>query len=84
MPRTKKVSYGGCQIGKISPDKPNYPRVINVLLSFEEGLKLNMALDECLRQLNSYNRATREGKRASVVIAVKPDLGSIDIVEGKI
>lgn len=85
MPKLKKVSYGGCQISCIMPPKsPNLPKVLNILLTFEDGLKLNLALDECLRQLNLYNRATKEGKRAAVSLAVKPNMRRIDIIESKI
>lgn len=81
----KEESYGGCQVSTIGPLKnTKLPKVLNVVLSFEEGLKFNLALDECLRQLNSYNRATKEGKRAAICLAVKPQMNRIDIVEGKI
>ncbi len=84
MPKKKKASFGGCQLANISPYSRGLAKVLNLSLSFEEGLKLHLALHECLSHLNSYNRATRGGKSAAIVLAVKPHMERIDVVEGKI
>ena len=67
-PQTKKT-FGGCKFGKISP-KPPEGKTYNVIISFEEGLKLQMAVSEALRRLNSYHRSTTEGKRSALLLAV--------------
>jgi hypothetical protein len=45
---------------------------LNILVSFEDALKLNLAIDECLRRLNKYNRSTKEGKRGAVNLSGTP------------
>ncbi len=84
MPKLKKVSFGSGEVSKTSPSKIDYPPVINIFLTFEEGLKLNLAIDECLRQLNSYNRATKAGKSRGVNLSFKPGLERIDVMEGNV
>ncbi|MHB1323477.1 MAG: hypothetical protein ACYCXZ_03910 [Coriobacteriia bacterium] len=86
-PATKTFSFGGATFGKLSPKlgalSPT-TRVLNVTLSFEEALKLNLAVDECLRRLNSYNRSTSAGKQAALNIAVHLDKGRVTVNEGKV
>lgn len=86
-PATKTFSFGGATFGKLSPQlaalSPD-TRVLNVTLSFEEALKLNLAVDECLRRLNSYNRSTSAGKRAALNVAIHLDKGRVTVNEGKI
>lgn len=82
-PKLKEVSFGSGEVSKVSPPK-EYPSVLNIFLTFEEGLKLNLAIDECLRQLNSYNRATKAGKSKGINLAFKAGLKRIDVMEGKV
>jgi hypothetical protein len=82
-PKRKKVSFGSGVVSKISPTK-DYPNVINIILTFEEGLKLGLAIDECLRQINSYNRAFKAGKLRGLNLAFKAALGRIDVMEAKL
>jgi hypothetical protein len=70
MPRETKTpkknfTFGTCSFANSSPNVEKIGashRALNVFLSFEEALKLNLAVDEAVRRFNSYNRATREGK----------------------
>jgi len=67
----KKQSYGGCTINHFSPAKKDtWPEAINIVLGFEEALKLQLALQARLMDINRLNRATREGKAAAVNLRV--------------
>ncbi len=59
-------------------------RALNLFLSFEEALKLNLAIDEAVRRLNSYNRATRAGKSAALNVTIYLDKKRITVNEGKL
>jgi len=86
-PAKKTFSFGGCDFGKLSPkldDMSPSTRVLNVTLSFEDALKLNLAIDECVRRLNSYNRSTRAGKHAALNVAIHLDKGRLTINESKL
>lgn len=80
----KKQSYGGCNINRFSPAKKDgWPKAINVVLSFEDALKLQLALQARLMEINSLNRSTREGKTAAVNLCVYTD-GRLTVNAGKV
>ena len=81
----KKSSFGACTFAKSSPAElaPGTP-ALNVVISFEEALKLNLAIDECVRKLNSYNRATTEGKSAGMQLVIHLDKQRIRVLEGAV
>lgn len=54
------------------------------MLTLEEALKLNVAIDECVRKLNSYNRAKASGKNAGLMVVIHLDTRRIRILEGKL
>jgi hypothetical protein len=69
MGKVKTFSFGACEVAGYSPKRENWTKdtkVINIKVGFEEALKLNLALDECIRKLNKYKMSTSEGKRAAV------------------
>lgn len=87
MGTLKTFSFGACEIAGFSPKRGAWStetKVINIKISFEEALKLNLALDECVRKLNKYKMSTTEGKRAAVNLALHLDLSRVAVAEGKI
>ena len=88
MPSAKPVktsSFGGCTADKIRPNPitPETP-VVNVILSFEETLKLKAAIDACASPLNTYDRSTTAGRRAGMCLAVFLHQGRVTITEQNI
>lgn len=80
----KEFSFGSCEFSRLSPEKIRLgTKKLNIIIGFEEALKLNLAFDECLRKINSYKRNTTEGKRAAVNLVVHFDLGRISVSEEK-
>ena len=84
MGKVKTFSFGGCAISQIRPKVPPVPKVLNVIISYSEALKLNLALDECLRKLNKYSFSTTEGKRAAVNLVMHIHANRIAVAEGKL
>jgi hypothetical protein len=81
----KTDTFGTCSYGRTSPKQlAADTRVVNIFLSFEEALKLNMAIDECVRKLGRYNRATKAGKGAALNLAVHLDQCRISVHEGNL
>ena len=80
--RTKKGSFGACKFETTSPLEltPN-TQTINIVLSFEEALKLNLAIDEGVHKLGRYNRATKKGKYAGLRIIIHRDKKRIRVQE---
>ena len=85
-----KQTYGYGSIDRFSPKPnstrwPNAPEAINIVLSFEEALKLHFAIGERLSANNKMNRATKEGKRAAVnLCAYTQPGGSVTVTAGKL
>lgn len=82
--KKKDAYYGGCSIGRLIPafgEIERRTKVINICISFEEALKLNLAISESLRKLNSYNRGTNEGRKKAMKMTVAIDNNNIMIGE---
>ena len=86
-PATKMFSFGSCKFGRTSPSLGALSantQILNIEISFEEALKLNLSISECVRKLNSYNRSTTAGKRSGLNVAVHLGRGVITINEAKL
>lgn len=55
--------------------------MLNVYMSFEEALKFSLAIQECVRKLNSYHRGTKAGKQTGLNVAVHLQKGRITVNE---
>ena len=80
----KKQSYGGCNIDHFNPARADgWPKAINILLGFEDALKLQLALQARLMEINCLNHSTKEGKVAAVNLCVYMD-GRLSVNAGKV
>src|SRR5262245_56957395 len=71
--KVKTFSFGSCAVSSFSPEVTalsSKTKMLNVTVSFEDALKLSLAIQECARKLNSYNRSTSAGKRTGLNVAV--------------
>jgi hypothetical protein len=81
----RKSTFGSCNIDHFSPALPEgTPKAINVVLGFEEALKLHLSLGQILGHLNGYNRSTTDGKRAAVDLCIYTQVNRIAVVEDKV
>lgn len=83
----KTFSFGGCTFSSTSPEWAKVTtntKILNVQITFEEALKLSLAIDECVRKLNSYNRSTKAGKSMGLNLAVHVGTNRITINEEKV
>ncbi|WP_254510287.1 hypothetical protein [Anatilimnocola floriformis] len=81
----RKTTFGTSYVDHFSPALPEAtPKAINVILSFEEALKLHLSLGQLLGHLNGYNRSTSDGKRTAVNLCVYTKQQRIAVVEGRI
>jgi hypothetical protein len=84
---TNKHSFGICDINRMSPpprDLSGDTKILNVEITFEEALKLNLAINACLQKLNSYKRNTIAGKRTSMNLAIYLQRSVVTVNEGKL
>jgi hypothetical protein len=86
-PEFKTFSFGSCDVARIGPpieDLDGDNRAINIALTFEDALKLNLAIDECVRQLNRYKRSTTAGKRTGLNLCLYLDRKRISVNVAKL
>lgn len=87
MGSMKTFSFGACTVSKYSPPKSKLSsetKVLNIAISFEEALKLNLSLDECIRKLNKYKRNSKVGRQSAVNLVLHLNQDRISISEGKL
>jgi hypothetical protein len=80
----QKQTCGAAKYAKTNPSEGainSATKIVNIIISFEEALKLNLAIDECVRRLNSYNRATVDGRRSALNIALHLNKQRITVQE---
>ncbi len=83
----KTDTFGTCAYACTKPPTDaltSATKILNVHLNFGEALKLNLAIDECVRRLNRYNKSKKAGKRAALNLAIHLNQGRISIHEGKL
>ena len=80
-----KKTFGGCDLDHIRPmPEQGLPKALNVVVSFEDALKLHLSLGEALARLNSYNRSTKAGKRSAVNLCLYTQANRITVNEDKL
>lgn len=80
-----KKSFGSVRVDRFSPPKEaEWPKAINVHISFEEAMRLHLGLGQILGRLNSYNRNTKAGRDSAVNLCVFTDVTSITINEARV
>jgi hypothetical protein len=83
--KQKQFTYGTCTFDHLSPPTVSLStRAVNIVMSFEEALKLNLAVSEAVRALNKNNRSTREGRDAALCLTVYLDKGRITVNHDKV
>lgn len=85
--KTKKT-FGSCNFSHISPSPTapgqSVPKAMNVVIPFEEALKLHLSIGQALAKLNSYNRSTTAGKRSAMNVCIYPHDEYITVNEAQL
>ncbi|MBS1717645.1 MAG: hypothetical protein JSS72_07925 [Armatimonadetes bacterium] len=80
-----KSSFGTIRVDHVSPPlSGDTPKGINLVISFEEALKLHLGLLQVLGKLNGYNRNTAEGKASAINLCLFTDTNRLTINEDKV
>jgi hypothetical protein len=81
---SRQSSFGGCSYSKASPARGKLgssTQVVNLVIPFEEALKLNLAVDEAVRRLNASQRRSR---RAALNLTLHFHTGRITVSETRV
>jgi hypothetical protein len=82
----KQGTFGTAAVNHISPANfvETAPTALNIVLSFEEALKLHLSLGQALARLNSYDRTTTAGRAAAISLGLNPEKSRIFVTESKL
>jgi hypothetical protein len=83
----KTTSYGSCSFDRTHPARedlsPNTAK-LNLIISFEEALKLNLAIEERLRAMNKLKRNSIAGRRAALNLVVDLNVKNIAVMPSQL
>lgn len=82
----KKVDYHGqCKYVRTSPDISDKElKAVNVEISFEEALRLSIAIQAAMLNLNRYNRNDKVGRDMGLCLTLYPENRSVVITEYRV
>jgi hypothetical protein len=83
---TKAVDYHGtAKYARTSPDvAAKGVESINVHLTFEEALRLSLAIQSCVMSLNRYKRSAVAGRDMGLLLSLKTASKSITVIEAAV
>src|SRR5437870_1671580 len=83
---TKSADYhGSANYIRTLPDvAARGVRSINVLISFEQALRLSLAVQSCVMNLNKYNRSDAIGREMGLRLSLKTGSKSIAVIEASV
>jgi hypothetical protein len=75
--------HGGCRVYRVSPDiAAKGVQSVNVVLTFDEALRLSTAIQSGVLRLNRYNRAVKSGREMGLCLSLKSD--TVRVIETKL
>lgn len=79
----RKSSFGTAMVNHFSPGaRGGWPKAIDVVLSFEEALKLHLSRGQILGHLSEYKRSTKDGRRTAADLCIQRGMKQSTISEG--
>lgn len=84
-PKRKNVSFGASRFRTSNPQALSADtKVVSLVLSFEDALKLNLAVDSGVHHLGRLNRATESGRRRGLKLMIHFDKQRLRVQVGMV
>ncbi len=85
VPEKKDDYHGSCRFVRTSPDMAEKGvQSVNIELTFEEALRLSMAIQSAILRLNRYNRNDTKGRDMGLCLSLKVTSGAISVIEQRV
>jgi hypothetical protein len=82
IPEKADDYHGSCRFVRTSPEMATKGvESVNIELTFEDAMRLSVALQSAVFGLNRYNRGTKEGKRIGLCLSLKMPSRSLAVLE---
>jgi hypothetical protein len=80
----KKVEdyHGGCRYIRTQPKLTK--KSVDIELSFEEAMRLSLAIQSALIGLNRHNRSTKAGREMGLLLSIKRKATAISVIEKRV
>lgn len=77
--------HGGCRYTRTQPDIATHGvKSVNIEMTFQEAMRLSLAIQSALLSLNTYNRSTSVGREMGLLLSVKTDSTAISVIEKRV
>ena len=77
--------HGSCRYVRTSPDIAERDiKSVNIELSFDEALRLLVAIQSAVLGLNRYNRSHTDGKQMGLCLSLKTSSNAISVIEQRV
>ena len=74
--------HGGCAVYRVFPDvEEKGIESVNVSLTFEDAMRLSVALQAAILQLNRYNRSSKSGKATGINIGLMVKTKRVSVMQ---
>jgi hypothetical protein len=73
--------HGKCDYSRIRP--PYQGKSLSIEITFDEAMKLSLALQSCLLSLNRLDRRAKTGKAMGVELSITTETSAIKVIEKK-
>ncbi len=80
----KEYSFGSCRVEEFKPKRETWnskTNIINTIITFDEALRLKLALDAVLMEINKYKRNSIEGKNTGIDLVINLSGSIMSVVE---
>jgi hypothetical protein len=57
---------------------------VNIEMTFEEALRLSLAIQSCVMQLNRFKRSTTGGREMGMLLSIKTDSNTVTVIEKRV
>lgn len=85
LKRKSATTFGSARVARIQPQPALGARQsMNVMVTFEEALKLHLAIGQGLGELNRLDRRPAEAKKACINLCIFPQDGYLTVTQDKI
>jgi hypothetical protein len=73
--------YGTARFARSMPDlRERNLKSLNLELTFDEALRLFLAVSSCMQDLNCYDRSTKKGRDLGLLLSVKSETSTIAVI----
>lgn len=73
--------HGKCDYARLGP--PYSGKSLSIEITFDEAMKLSLALQSCLLSLNRLDRRAKAGKAMGVELSITTETSAIKVIEKK-